>query len=230
MRFLFLLAHPDDEAIGSGGTIKRLTEAGNEVILVVATDGAAGEGGDPETLGQVRRKELKCSCDILGVKQVRVLDFEDGEITNKLVWGELTQVFTALIDEHNPDFVVTFDHSGWYFHLDHIGVSIAATVAAQQVIRPPLGLLLNLHLPATAGTRWKYVFTDKLPATHAVDVSQVKEVKLAALKAHASQHSPTFLSHLENNPRPEELFQLVFEHDNGREKLEKTGIFEQVAR
>lgn len=221
MKFLCLWAHPDDEVIGAGGTVRLLADQGHEVVAVTATDGGAGEGGDPKTLGIVRREEFKRSCELLGVKQTRVLDFRDGEITNQIVWGELTQTFIDLIDQYKPDFVITFDHSGWYFHLDHVGVSIAVTVACQQAKHKPTGLLFNLHKPATAGTRWKYVFADKLPATHVVDVTSVKGVKIMAMKAHASQNLPTFLEHLEKDHQPKELFQLAF----GQVEL---GIFQSV--
>ena len=222
MKFLCLWAHPDDEVIGAGGTVRLLADLGHEVIVATATDGGAGEGGDPLTLGAVRREELQRSCNILGVKEVRVLDFKDGEMNNQLVWGPLTQTFVELIDAYMPDLVITFDHSGWYFHLDHVGVSIAATVACQQAKHKPTGLLLNLHKPATAGIRWKYVFADKLPATHVVDISRVKDVKIQAMKAHVSQNNPTFLENLETNPHPQEMFQLAF----GKVEL---GIFEVVA-
>ncbi len=218
MKFLCLWAHPDDEVIGAGGTVRLLADQGHEVVVIAATDGGAGEVTQAAasrvkelgSLGAVRKEELKLACEILGVKECKVLDFADGTITNQIVWGKLTQIFIDLINEREPDYVMTFDHSGWYFHLDHVGVSIAATVACQQAEYKPKGLLLNLHKPMTAGTRWKYVFPEKLPSTHVVDISSVREAKIKALKAHVSQNNPTFLENLEAEDQPQEFFQLVF--------------------
>ncbi|MCG2692116.1 PIG-L family deacetylase, partial [Microgenomates group bacterium] len=76
MKYLFLLAHPDDEAVAAGGTIRLLANQGNEIIVVLATS--------PDE--NIRLKEFKKSCKILGVTKTEVLNFKDGQINNKVVW------------------------------------------------------------------------------------------------------------------------------------------------
>ena len=75
---VFFHAHPDDEAIFSGGTIARLAAAGHRVVVVMATSGGLGlEAGGNELLATVRGRELAEACRILGVAEVVLRDYED---------------------------------------------------------------------------------------------------------------------------------------------------------
>ncbi|MGE5664394.1 MAG: PIG-L deacetylase family protein, partial [Deltaproteobacteria bacterium] len=72
-RMLFLLAHPDDETFGPGGTIARYAGEGAEVTLVTATRGEAGMLGDPPVtdrahLGETRSAELRRAAAVLGAR------------------------------------------------------------------------------------------------------------------------------------------------------------------
>src|SRR5687768_4822453 len=76
---LFVHAHPDDDPMGTGGTIARLVAGGVRVDLVTCTDGAGGEIHDPTLdpdgarprLAQIRADELACSVDALGLGAIR---------------------------------------------------------------------------------------------------------------------------------------------------------------
>ncbi len=238
MKYLFLFAHPDDETIACAGTIKQLTNQGDEVILISATDGNGGEvhasaAEDVQrlgSLGALRRRELKKVSELLKIAELRILDYVDGEITNSQVWGKMTADFIDLIDQYKPDFVVTYDHTGWYFHLDHVAVSIAATTAFRQSSHRPKGLLLSFV--KSVGSKWKYVFPEEFPVTHTVNALPVKEIKIQAIQAHASQlNSVTMLSTIEKlqkGEKSDELYQLVFATKEGQELLAKHAVFKQV--
>jgi LmbE family N-acetylglucosaminyl deacetylase len=234
MRYMFFFAHPDDETIGTTSTMKKLTDQGDEVIVVTATDGAAGEVHERSkkdlekfgTLAKLRRHELEQVSKLLGVKESLVLDFQDGEMTNKQVWGELTSTFIDLIDTYKPDFVVTFDHSGWYFHLDHVGVSIATTLAFHQSTHRPEALLLSYV--QVEGSKWKYVFPTHLPITHVVDASDHKELKIQALELHASQDVEKIKEKVRKESPHRELFQLVFATEKGEKIMKKHPIFQSL--
>ncbi len=236
MRYLCLLAHPDDETIGLGGTIRRLADNGDTVVVVTATDGGVGEVDEKVrakvkkagSVGALRRQEFKKACEILGVSETKILDFPDGEIDNQTVWGDLTLKFVEMIDQYQPDIVITFDHTGWYFHLDHVGVSIAATLAVQQAEHKADALLFILHMPSSAGTRWKYVFPEKLPITHQVNIRGQRKTKLKALKAHASQQTTGIKDQLKKNLAPKEFFQAAFTTKRGEDLLRNNPIFEKI--
>ena len=77
-------AHPDDEAIGTGGILKKYSGQGIRTILVLATKGEAGEidgriptAKEKEGIVDLRMRELQCSCRILGVHRVHFLGYRD---------------------------------------------------------------------------------------------------------------------------------------------------------
>lgn len=216
MKYLFLLAHPDDEAVAAGGTIRRLANQGNEIIVVLTTAG--------DKVGRI--KEFRKSSEILGVQQFKILKFKDGEINNKQVWGELELQLIEQVEKYKPDVVVTFDHSGWYFHLDHVGVSIAALRAVQHAKHKVQAMAFMLFHPPGIKIKWPYVYQKKLPITHVVDIKKVLKHKVEAIKAHQSQ-SMSFLPYLESGKMNREYFQLVLATKKGKEWFNKHKIFKK---
>ncbi len=234
MRCLFIFAHPDDETVAGAATIKRLTEAGHEVILISVTDGGGGEvmpAAQAElkrlgSVGALRRQELQHVCDFLGISTLEILDFPDGGMTNQDVWGRLTVMCQEKIDFYQPDMLITFDHTGWYFHLDHVAVSIATTLAATQAEHPPQIFFHTLML--VENTKWKYVFPTNLPVTHQVNASSLKDMKLEAMRLHQSQDLGTVKSWVENRNPYFELYQLVSVTTLGKKMLKDQAIFKSV--
>jgi LmbE family N-acetylglucosaminyl deacetylase len=218
MRFLFLLAHPDDETVAGGGTMRLLAEAGHEVRVVLATSGQAGEVAAAAkaelvkwgSIDKLRREELKKACRVLGVKDYKILDFVDGEITNRMVWGKLKAAFMGEIEAYKPDVVITFDHSGWYFHLDHVGVSIAALWAVREAKHKTKTLAFNVFRPEGIAEKWPYVYSHSLPVTHRVDIRPVIQKKRLALLAHKSQGLERLIKLVDRGKLEEEYFQAVY--------------------
>jgi LmbE family N-acetylglucosaminyl deacetylase len=142
---LAIFAHPDDETFGVGGSMAHYARRGHAVTMVCATRGEVGEitpgtGATPETLGQFREQELRDAMALLGVQDVRFLDFRDSgmfgtpenEHAGNLVNAKPESVVAPLvrvIRERQPDAVVTWDASGGYGHPDHIAIHEHATAA-----------------------------------------------------------------------------------------------------
>ena len=79
---VFFHAHPDDEAIATGGTMARMAADGHRVVLVTATRGELGEVPDGflapgETLADRRALELDAACAVLGVARHEFLGYGD---------------------------------------------------------------------------------------------------------------------------------------------------------
>ncbi len=143
-RLLAVFAHPDDET-AVAGTLAHYADLGAAVALVCATKGEAGEISDPslattDNLAEVRARELRCSCDLIGIQQLVMLDYCDsgmrGTSENEKptafirardedVQRKLVRVFR----QFKPDVVVTFEPFGWYGHPDHIAAGKHATEA-----------------------------------------------------------------------------------------------------
>lgn len=131
-----MLAHPDDESLGCGGVLAKYAAEGVETYLVVATRGErgriAGERPGPEVAGPIRERELRAAADVLGVRELHLLGYLDGELD-----GAEPQLAAARIAAHvrrlRPQVVVTFGAEGSYGHPDHVAISQltgAALVAA----------------------------------------------------------------------------------------------------
>lgn len=134
-KMLVILAHPDDESFGIGGSIAKYAAEGVEVHIAIATDGAAGsvaEGhdADREKLAEVRAVELEKAVEILG-GQLHTLGYRDsgmkGDEANKhpdafINADEFEAIgrIVKLIRDVQPHVVVTHDETGGYFHPDHI--------------------------------------------------------------------------------------------------------------
>jgi LmbE family N-acetylglucosaminyl deacetylase len=135
---VFVHAHPDDEAIFTGGTMVRLAAAGARVVLVVATGGELGEapaGAEPEPrrLAAHRRAETAEAAATLGVARVAWLGYHDsgmaGDAANHApgsLWsadvGVAAGRLAAVLAEEAPGAVVVYDGDGIYGHPDHVAV------------------------------------------------------------------------------------------------------------
>jgi N-acetyl-1-D-myo-inositol-2-amino-2-deoxy-alpha-D-glucopyranoside deacetylase len=149
-RILAVLAHPDDEAFGMGGTLAFYASRGVEVYLACATLGEAGiipEGflGEGQSVADLRASELDCSAKNLGLKEVIKMGYRDSGMLgwpdntnpNALINQALETVVdhvAEIIKQIQPDVVLTFDPIGGYRHPDHIRVH-EATVRAFANIR-----------------------------------------------------------------------------------------------
>src|SRR5260370_35423978 len=85
LTLLLVHAHPDDEVMGTGGTLLRYADEGLSTVLVCSTSGEEGEIVDPSfdqdeakpRLGEIRRGELRAAADILKVGSLELLGYRD---------------------------------------------------------------------------------------------------------------------------------------------------------
>ena len=142
---VFLHAHPDDEAIFTGATMRRLVDHGHRVVLVTATDGGEGVPLRPlrpgESMADRRLGELQDACAELGVDRLVPLGYRDSGMpgdaanhhprayVNAGVTGEARRL-AALLQEEGADTLVHYDGDGIYGHPDHVMVHRVGALAA----------------------------------------------------------------------------------------------------
>ncbi len=151
VRVVGIFAHPDDESVCAGGTLARYAGEGADVRVVSLTRGGAGQIRDAAvatrgTLPSVREGELRRAGDELGLAGTRCLDLEDGTL-DRVDPEELVAIATSLLEELQPDVVITFGPDGFSGHPDHAAVGAAVTAAcfARQHDRPVR--LFHCHRP-----------------------------------------------------------------------------------
>ena len=207
-RILSVLAHPDDEAFGMGGTLALYAMRGVEVYLACAT---LGEAGDipPDFLqshsssAALRESELDCSADKLALKQVFKLGFRDSGMAGSpdnqhpeaLVARPMEEVVERIADvmrQVRPQVVLTFDPVGGYFHPDHIRVHQATVLAFDRVrqelhtVDPQVLARLYYHTMPKSSVRFA-VFWMKVLGKDPRKVGRNKDIDLVEI---ASQSFP----------------------------------------
>jgi LmbE family N-acetylglucosaminyl deacetylase len=213
---VFIHAHPDDEAIFTGGTMVRLAQTGVRIVLAVATDGELGErpvGRHADDLAHHRTAETATAARLLGVDRVVWLGYRDsgmaGDAANSApgaFWsadvGEATERLAVVLREEAPAAVVVYDEDGIYGHPDHVQVH---RVGRRAAVRAGVGTVYDatvdreyLHFVEThlveeavltgdLGLVRSHIGVPSVAVTTTVDVRSTLAAKRAAMAAHASQ-------------------------------------------
>jgi LmbE family N-acetylglucosaminyl deacetylase len=183
MRILAVGAHPDDLEILCGGTLARFHLEGHEVVMSYATRGELGN--DDLTLKEcfeTRSREAQLAARIVEA-ELKPLGFDDNGV-NPHDRAQQVRVLD-LIREAKPDLILTHDPAD--YHPDHRAVSALVSwcvpliaIRRYQTKYPPLDSVPTIYFMDTMlGVNFS-------PGEY-VDISQVIEMKLSMLRAHASQ-------------------------------------------
>ena len=148
-------AHPDDETIGTGGTMALAVRAGHRVVLVTCTRGEQGEIVIPEMdtadnhrrLGEIRAVELETAMAALGVTEWDNLGYRDSDMMGRpgnhdprTFWqadvDEAIGRMTWMVRRFRPDVMTTYNEFGGYGHPDHIRTHVVAHGAFERAGDP----------------------------------------------------------------------------------------------
>jgi len=204
-------AHPDDEVLLTGGTLAKLADEGNRVVIVMATDGMVGEACDR------RLAELRASARVLGAARVVHLGYADSGHGPVLLPDppgrvrfaradpeEAAEKLAGIIREERAGLVLSYDPGGGYGHRDHVQVHRVGARAAElaggvRVLEAtlPREAVAWLYWPARLlGLVKRFDVRDARQAgsprsaiTHRVDVRRYARQKRAALAAHVTPHT-----------------------------------------
>lgn len=219
-RILAIFAHPDDE-LSVGGTLAKSASTGRPVTLLCATRGEAATiysppeyGATRENLAAVRTRELECCCAVLGIADLRWLDWPDGGVERIDREAAIAQT-VAVIREVQPAVMITHPPHGGYPHPDHIAVHHIAVEAwhraAEPDYRPDLGAphatakLYCRAIPASFfalaeglrdyrvqlnGKQLPFYATPDEEISTVVDVDGWAPLRVAGWECHRSQHNP----------------------------------------
>lgn len=189
---LVIFPHPDDETFSSAGTLARYIDNGVPVTYACLTLGqmARNLGNPPfatrESLPDVRERELEEAARVIGIKDLRKMGYHDKTVEFE-PYDKIDGMVESLIDELHPSVIISF-YPGYAVHPDH---EATAEAVVRTVGRMPKAQRPRLQLVAFSNDA-----IDELGEPDIVnDISDYREVKLDAFKAHASQSGP-FLQQL----------------------------------
>lgn len=176
MKILIIAPHPDDEVLGCGGTIKKYTQAGNEVSLGIVTEAYTPDWS--KEFMKERPKEIKKAVKILGIKKICLLGFPTVKL-DTIPHKELNDKISGLIKEINPD-ILYIPYVG-DLNEDHRLVFEACLVAAR-----PLGNKIKkiLAYETLSGVAWG---VKQFAPTVYMDITKTLKDKLKAMSCYKSE-------------------------------------------
>ena len=193
---LAVFAHPDDETFRCGGLLALLAGRGVEVNVLTATRGEAGSCGEPqlcsaEELAEVRERELRCACNVLGIRPPIFLDYPDGKLS-EVDEEEAVARIKAVTGEMCPQILLTWPADGLSGHPDHKAVSRRTSVVFEEMAKDeeaPIALY-HLAVPRSVAAELNLSELHAIPdekVSLTVDVMPVWEQKRTAIRCHRTQ-------------------------------------------
>ena len=204
MNILILAAHPDDEILGMGGTIKKFTKTKNNVKIVIFATGIAARRStnyknstsykaDKKTNQKIHqqivslRKDAKNAAKVLGVTDIEFLDFPDNEM-DLISNLQITKVIEKIIKNFKPDQV--FTHTNFDVNVDHRALYNATLTATRPKKGSKIKKVFAFEIPSS--TEW-YFPTQFSPNVFVNIESEIKS-KIQALSKYKTE--------LEDFPHP----------------------------
>ena len=218
MKILVLAAHPDDETLGCGGTISKLSADNHEIHLVTFTDGVGARSdvsSDPD-----RRPVLTSVCDILGIAKFHSFNFPDNEMDTIPFINVVKSIENYLKDNNFiPDTV--FTHSPYCLNIDHTIVYNATMTAFRGLSHFNPIKILAYEVPSSS--EWNPI--SRFTPNCYFDVTAFFNKKLSALKVYDSE--------MRKHPHPRsfkncERLAMTFGAECGLEMAERFMILREV--
>jgi N-acetylglucosamine malate deacetylase 1 len=190
---LIVAAHPDDEALGCGGTMARHAATGDMVHVVFMTDGVAARGATGARAA--RRQAARQAAAALAVQEPEFFDYEDN-CMDGLPLLEIVRRLEAFIARVGPNIVYT--HHGGDLNVDHKATCRAVMTACRPLPGTTVRAIYGFEV--LSSTEWAVPAQDEpfRPMRH-VNIGGYFEKKLAALRCYdmemrASPHARSFLA------------------------------------
>jgi LmbE family N-acetylglucosaminyl deacetylase len=252
-------AHPDDEASSTGGVLALYSDSGIRTVVVTCTNGEFGDtpdgikpgqdGHDEQAVAQIRLAELRESCKHLGVTELELLGYHDSGMPDwdykdrpdafcNVPESEVAGRIGALIEQYQPQVVVSYDPDGAYQHPDHVHAARCAAAAAAAT-----GIPDKFYLTAMRRSDWRKLWDALREAglevpdppqiddealrkieeserriTTNIDIRPVLERKRAALMSHGSQIRESWFSKI-----PPDIGVEVFGRESFIRAVDRTG-------
>ena len=185
-RVLIIAAHPDDEVLGVGGTIAKLSAEGKDVHVLIVTDGSSSQYSENENIAQIikdkKQETLNCA-RILGVKSILYGELPDMKL-DTIPHIEINKVIENVINTLKPDTV--FTHFWGDVNIDHQNVYKSTLVAVRPVMGQVVKRLYCYRVPSS--TEWTPCKPDTMFTPNVfVDISDYANVKYRAFEKYTTE-------------------------------------------
>jgi len=179
-KILIVCAHPDDETLGMGGTIYLHTKKGDEVFVLIFSDGESARGKNIAVIKK-RQKQAKEAFLILGIKQSKFLNYKDQTLDN-LPLSVLSKDIEDVIRKWKPEIV--FTHFWGDVNQDHRAVYEATKIASRPTPGQNIKKVLCFETPSS--TEWGLP-KDSFNATVFVNIEKSIKKKIMAFQKYKGE-------------------------------------------
>ena len=184
MTVLVIAAHPDDEALGCGGTMARHARQGEDVHVLFLADGVTSREGAGEVESEARADAARDAAKALGAKPPRFAPMPDNKLATVPLLDVIKAVEAALADIA-PDVVYT--HHGGDLNVDHGIVHRAVLTACRPLPGCPVRAIYAFEVPSS--TEWNDSAEVFIP-NRFVDISATIDAKMTALECYSGEMRP----------------------------------------
>jgi LmbE family N-acetylglucosaminyl deacetylase len=182
-RVAVIAAHPDDEVLGCGGTIRRHTLAGDEVWTVILADGEGSRDAAGKEAVAAREVAMRAAAEILGIRHHATHRLPDNRL-DAMPLLDLIKIVEAHIREIAP--AVVYTHHAGDLNVDHRCVNQAVLTACRP--QPGIAVRRIAFFEIPSSTEWQMPSSAAaFTPNHFVDIGATLDAKMAALKAYCGE-------------------------------------------
>ena len=187
MTILIIAAHPDDEVLGCGGTIARLTQAGHDVYIAILGEGITSRYEKRDQADREMINNLRAGCqqvsELLGVKELFLYDLPDNRF-DTVPLLDVIKIIENLVNRLQPKVIYT--HHRGDLNIDHAITQRAVLTATRPIVGCPIKKIYAFEVPSS--TEWSFgQFESAFQPNVFVDITDTLETKIKAMAVYESE-------------------------------------------
>ncbi len=185
-KILVVAAHPDDELLGVGGTVRRLSDEGNEVYALIMAEGITSrsdkrEDSDQSELDALKKDSIK-ACETVGYKDVEFCGLPDNRM-DSLDLLDVIKKLTPFIEKYSPEIIFTHHHGD--LNIDHRITNEAVLTCTRPMLGEKVRKILAFETPSS--TEWNYNYTEPFTPNVYYDITQTVDFKIKGMDCYKSE-------------------------------------------
>ncbi len=185
-RVLVVAAHPDDELLGEGGTVRRLVNEGVEARAVILAEGITSRAmrrsdADTSELRELK-KDAQAAAKVIGYKSIDFCDFPDNRM-DEVDLLDIIKVVSGFIERYKPDTIFTHHHGD--LNIDHRRTCEAVLTACRPVNSYSVERIFSFETPSS--TEWNYTYQEPFTPNVFFDVTDTLEEKINGMACYRSE-------------------------------------------